>query len=151
MYKVIKDTREQRGWDFPASPYCEGTIIGTLHTGDYTLRGYENVFVIERKGCIVEFAKNIVQNRFEDELIRLEEFRYPFAICEFDLADIINFPNGSGLPYKAREKMRINPYFILKRFIELQIKYKTKFILAGKLYGKELASSIFKRVIESNG
>ena len=48
-YTVIKDTREQNGWSFSQYDKCAGMEIGTLHTGDYTLRGFEDVICIERK------------------------------------------------------------------------------------------------------
>jgi hypothetical protein len=37
-YTVIKDTREQDGWFFSPYDKCDGMEVGTLHTGDYTLK-----------------------------------------------------------------------------------------------------------------
>jgi hypothetical protein len=145
-YTVLRDTREQQGWTFAASKSCEGTQEVKLPTGDYSLLGY-NDFVIERKGTTGEFAKNIVENRFEEELKRMEKIAFPFMVLEFTMAEIINFPKGSGIPINLWPSLRINPFFLLKRFIEFQMQYKTKIILAGK-YGKDIASSLFKRRIE---
>src|SRR5688572_9057132 len=61
LYTVIRDTREQKGWIFEANAYCEGTVIETMKTGDYTLRGLEDRFVVERKRNVAEFAQNILQ------------------------------------------------------------------------------------------
>lgn len=149
-FKVIKDTREQDGWEFHVSSSCTGMEIGTLKTGDYTIEGYEDIVVIERKGKIEEFAANIVQPRFEEELKRLEKFKHPFAVLEFTLHDIINFPASTNIPKNKWHTVKVRPYFILKRFVELQIKYKTKFILAGP-YGLDVAGSIFRRIVETYG
>lgn len=146
-YQVIRDTREQKGWHFPVSPPCLGTVVGTLKTGDYTLKGYEDQFVIERKGSIAEFVENVVQQRFERELQRLEAFPHAFVVLEFTFDDIVNWPLTAAIPERAKQATRLTPQFIMKRFNEFQIMYKTKFILAGE-YGLYVASSLFKRVVE---
>jgi hypothetical protein len=147
MYTVIRDTREQNGWNFIKSTNCAGTIDGKLPTGDYTLQGYEDIFTIERKGSSGEFAKNVVEKRFARELERMEGFTHPFMILEFNMGDILNFPQGSGIPIKCWSQLKINPYFLLKCLIAYQVKFKTKIILAGE-HGQDVASSLFKRVIE---
>ena len=80
---VIRDTREQKtgnGWWFPESSLCAGTVVQTLKSGDYTLEGFEETFVIERKSGTAEIAQNINEGRFVRELERLEEFRFPFLL-----------------------------------------------------------------------
>lgn len=146
-YLVIRDTREQCGWEFAPTENCAGMVDEKLPTGDYTIRGYENLLTIERKGSIAEFAKNIVQGRFEAELIRMESFAFPFMVLEFSMDDIKRFPVGSGIPEGVWKKMRVTRFFILKRLIEFELQYKTKIIFASS-FGKETAASIFKRVIE---
>ncbi len=148
-YRVIRDTREQLGWDFSVSSACEEQIEQTLPTGDYTLVGYEKLFVIERKGTSGEFARNIVQDRFDREMKRLEAFPHAFIVCEFDMLDIQNFPQNSGIPQKHWPKLRVTPQFFLMRFWELQLKYHTRIVLAGQLGGRNAASSLFKRIIEN--
>lgn len=136
---VIKDTREQAGWEFP------GMVIGTLHTGDYTLQGYEKDFIIERKGKLTEFANNVVDPRFERELDRLDDFKWPFLICEFEFSDIMTWPFSAKLPPSLTNKIKISKYFILKRVNEILVNHKTKILFVGK-YGKETAESLFKRI-----
>lgn len=148
-YTVIRDTREQDGWDFPESQYCAGTVVATMKTGDYTLSGFENELCIERKGAISEFAKNIIEERFELELIRLEEFKFPFMVLEFDMNDILLFPKTSTIPKSQWSRVKMSPFFILKKLIEYQVNYKCKIILAGRGNGRTIAGSIFKRVIEN--
>lgn len=146
-YTVLRDTQEQQGWFFSETSYCDGTVEIKLPTGDYTLRGYETLLTIERKGSSGEFARNVVENRFERELKRMDDFAHGFMVLEFTMADLVNFPRNSGIPSHLWPKLKTTSYFIVKRFIEFQMQYKTKIILAGK-YGKDVASSIFKRTIE---
>lgn len=149
-YKVIKDTREQLGWEFNPGPSCDGMTIATLKTGDYSLEGFENKFVIERKGDLSEFSNNITQQRFHDELLRLEEFELPFIVLEFTMEDIYKFPQSTQIPPSKYKYIKITPQFIVKALLDIEVKHKTKIILAGK-YGKEVASSLFKRVCEYYG
>ena len=36
-YEIIRDTREQQGWDFESYDKCKGIIRQKLDTGDYTV------------------------------------------------------------------------------------------------------------------
>jgi ERCC4-type nuclease len=143
-YTIIRDSREHEGegWLFEETACCMGTCIRSLKTGDYTIKGYEDQFVIERKKSISEFAGNVFQNRFEQELKRMEKFKFPFIILEFNMDDLIKWP-----PFYLRNKVRSNGQVILKRLLEFQLQYKTKIIFAGT-HGKEIATSLFKRIIE---
>lgn len=147
MYRVIRDTREQagQGWLFEEGPNCGGTTIQTLKTGDYTIEGFEKALCIERKGTVGEFAQNIVQKRFINELERMRTFAHSFVILEFTLDDLLAFPANSGIPKFLWKKLRISNWFILKKLTEFQLMYPTKFILAG-INGREVAASIFKEV-----
>lgn len=147
-FTVIKDTREQDGWSFGAGKSCAGMDIGTLKTGDYTLRGYENILTIERKGSVAEFAANITQARFEKELERMREFEFPFMVLEFTMDDIMRFPYGAGLPKSKIPFVRVRGPFILRRLMEFQINYPVKIILAGR-HGMDVAHQIFRRVIDA--
>lgn len=148
-YTIIRDTREKKdcGWIFRQSEYCDGTEIKKLDTGDYAIKGYEDFFVIERKGSITEFVQNIVEVRFEKELQRLESVKFPFILLEFELNDIMKFPIGARIPKYKMKYVKIKPAFILKRLCEFQFQYKTKFILCGNS-GKDMAISLFKRFME---
>lgn len=144
MYKVIRDTREKdgHGWTF------QQMEIGTLKTGDYTLVGHEQEIAIERKASVSEISMNIFEKRFENELIRMEDYAYPFLLMEFSMEDVMQFPAGSDIPKYKWKYLKVSPYLILKKILEFQIKYKTKWIFCGK-YGQDVCNSIFKRFIEN--
>jgi DNA excision repair protein ERCC-4 len=146
-YRVIRDTREQAGWSFPAKERCLGTVEGTLPTGDYSLAGYEDVLAVERKGTVAEFAQNVNESRFERELARLDSFMYPFVVLEFDLSDLLRFPEGTNIPRHLWGSLRVTPQFLLKRLNDFQVAHRAHFVFAGR-FGRQFVSSLFKRVVD---
>lgn len=147
-YTILKDSREKKnkGWFFIPDDFVEKMETIKLDTGDYSILGMEKIISIERKGTITEFASNLIQDRFIRELERLEQIPHSFIILEFMMRDLISYPATSGLSPKVRSKIRITGKFLLKKFIELQCKFKTKIIFAGGC-GKEITTAIFKQVV----
>ena len=146
-FTVIRDTSEKKGWYFPETDSCAGMVEGNLYTGDYTIVGAENKVIIERKGSVSEFAININQPRFEDELKRLEDFDIPVLIAEFSFAEIMRFPDG--LPEKVKSQIKVTPSFIIKKIAEYQTTYKTKILFCNDKFGAfTMARSILKRAYE---
>ena len=78
---IIEDTREQT----PLTEWPEGVAVenGTLHTGDYSVKGWENCFAIERKS-LQDLAGTMLggyeahsekpKKRFNRELERMRHF-----------------------------------------------------------------------------
>ena len=112
-YTVIKDTREQDGWFFSSYDKCEGMEIGTLHTGDYTLKGYEDIVCVERKASVSEIAMNLGRKKkpFQEEIERMKDFHFSFLILEFDMNDVLKYPEGSRVPKNARSKVKVTGKF----------------------------------------
>jgi ERCC4-type nuclease len=126
--------------------------ISKLDTGDYSLRGLENIFCIERKGSVSEFANNITEKRFKDVTDRLAHIKHAFLLLEFDLEDILIYPVGSTVPKKMWDKLRITPKFILKHINELQILYNIKVIFCGDASNAEkMALSLMRKIYELHG
>jgi ERCC4-type nuclease len=67
---IIIDNREQQPWEFPGVE----TENGTLTTGDYSIKGYEDRFAIERKS-IDDLARSLGTDRarFEAEIKRAQD------------------------------------------------------------------------------
>lgn len=148
-YLVIRDTREKLGWQFDKSAHCLGTEVRTLETGDYTLDGYEKVFIIERKRSTGELAANLFQARFERELDRLDRFPHAYLVLEFEMADILSFPRNSGIPRSRWKSLKVTSGVLLKRLHEVQIAHPGLRILFVGKHGREALSSLFKRVMEN--
>jgi DNA excision repair protein ERCC-4 len=70
---IITDTREQDPLSFANLP----TETGTLYSGDYSVKGLEEVFAIERK-TIGDIVGSLTsgRDRFMNELHRLRGFRF---------------------------------------------------------------------------
>ena len=153
-FTVIRDTREKedQGWWFAETNYCTGTLQEKLDTGDYSLQGYEDKLCIERKGSISEFANNLVEKRFTDVLDRMKGFPHKYIILEFDLENILCFPEKSGIPKYRWKTLKVTPNFLLKRVADIQVKYNIPIIFCGNKDGAQaMVLSIFKRVIEQYG
>ena len=81
-FTVIKDTREQDGWTFERfdTRYhtCTGMVLQKLETGDYSLKGMENIFCVERKGSVAELAQNLGKDkyRFFAEIERMKSIKH---------------------------------------------------------------------------
>lgn len=141
---IIRDTREQKEggrWTF------QNMVERTVKTGDYTIEGYEDIFTIERKGSSSEFAANLFQDRFERELDRMDDMKYPFVLLEFTMAEIADFPVGSGIPEWKWKDLKVSNKLFMKKFVEAQMRHKAHFILCGS-NGQFVARSLFKRILE---
>lgn len=150
-FTAIRDSREQSGyWTFRLSEHCTGTEVKGLKTGDYTLCGFEDKLCIERKGCIAEFAANLMQARFDRELQRMEEFPHAFILLEFTLDDLLGYPRTANIPARIKNKIKIRGSFLLKKLIELELKYKVKVIFCGN-EGQKVALQIFKEIYSKYG
>lgn len=105
------------------------------------------MFVIERKGNISELANNLLTDRFWAELDRLESFRWPFIICEFNMSDVFEFPLTTNIPKQKWPELKMTPQLYIRKLLEIETRYKTRIIFAGA-YGRETAISLFKRILE---
>jgi len=147
-YQVVRDTLEKagKGWLFEPEGDCIGTAQGNLIKGDYSLKGFENRFTIERKGSTAEFSHNLYEARFEDELCRMDLMDFPYLFLEFQLDDIYTFPVNSGVPRYLWEKLKMTPKLFLKRFLELQLNHPNIKIMFVGDKGPETAAALFKYI-----
>ena len=145
---ILKDTREQLGWMFEEDDRFAGTRLEKLDTGDYTIEGLHDFFVIERKGNVSEWAGNITQDRFFDELDRLAKIPHAYILCEFSMRDLLNFPLGSGIPKHKQKFVKVTGKFLLSRTLAFQIKYGVKVLFCDNtILGKQVAMGLFKNIL----
>lgn len=137
--KIIRDSRENRGWHFPNQK------VKKLETGDYSIVGLEDFFTIERKGKVAEFAGNLVSARFRRELQRMIKMPHGFIFLEFTFYDLANFPYTSDVPKHKWGKIRNKGPQLVKLFLELQLSYRLPFLFVGR-DGKGLAEEMFKKM-----
>jgi hypothetical protein len=171
-YTVIKDTREQEGWFFTSYDRCEGMEVNTLHTGDYTLKGFEDVVCVERKASVSEIATNLGKKKkaFYNEMERMRDFNFRYLLLEFSALDVIDYPLsllGEGdrelyklyksgeidLPdfkrFRIVEQTKISGKYLIKSLMELSIRYDINVMFCGNKNGAFLiCNSLFKRLNE---
>jgi len=150
---ILRDNREQTPWEF--SNFDVEVVPTTLKTGDYTIQGYENIFVCERKATTGELAINIGKKwkAFSNELTRMEQFKERYLICEFPLGYIYDFPAYSGIPIKEWKFLKIKSEFLAKRIEDIISEFNIKVIFTeNKLEAErkfiEIASEIIRRYSE---
>lgn len=171
-YRVIKDTREKDGWFFSKYDKCEGMDVSTLHTGDYTIKGYEDVICIERKASVSEIAMNLGKKKsaFYREMERIKDYDFKYMLLEFSASDVINYPQSllsdsdkdiyrrakSGeiaLPdfkrFHVVDQTKISGKYLLKCLLEISIKYEINVMFCdNKDNAFIVCNSIFKRLNE---
>lgn len=128
---ILQDTREQKPWDFTKYGYDQR--VGTVKTGDYTVEGYEDFLVCERKASTNELSLNVGSKWkvFSKELVRMQAVPYRYIICEFPLSHIYNFPAYSSIPKKNWRQLRVTADFLSKRVEEITDNYNIPIIFAG--------------------
>lgn len=105
---IIEDTREQTPLtDWPETVAVEN---GTLHTGDYSIKGWENCFTVERK-TLEDFAGTMIggyeahsekpKKRFNRELERMRHFDCAAVIVTATPAELIEFKHNCGMDAHA--------------------------------------------------
>ena len=150
-YRVIKDTREKRGWYFRADGECLGYIEHKLNTGDYSVEGYEDKISIERKGSIDEFANNVKQPRFFRELERLNKIEHAYLVLEFGMFDLLKYPETSKLNPKQKALLRINAGYLFKQLMKIYNDYPNIKIVfcGGKIHAFLFTQKLFESIINA--
>jgi DNA excision repair protein ERCC-4 len=84
--KIVIDSREQNPLAFPRLQ----AVPGTLYAGDYSIRGLQASFAIERKSIddLANCCMGANRERFEHELLRLRGYRFRRLLVVGTRADI---------------------------------------------------------------
>jgi Lhr-like helicase len=116
---IIQDTHEKTPWDLTFYGFQQ--VARHLVTGDYSVEGLEDAIVIERKKTPAELAKNLgyERDRFERELLRMEDYRFRYLICEFTAEELAKFPVGANIPAYLKRKIRIKGKYMISRINQL--------------------------------
>jgi ERCC4-type nuclease len=139
---IVRDSREQKGcgWQFRASANCEGMEETKLDVGDYTIKGYEDKLMIERK-TIGDLWNTLGRDweRFLREMERAKNHRMKYLIIEGNLNDI-----NKGYIYS-----KVPPENIHAKLISLQVKHNVHVIFAGREdlareYVRNLMAKLFR-------
>ena len=140
---IVIDTREQRPWSFP--PHID-VETGTLHTGDYAIKGDEANFAVERKSGD-DFVATVSSGwpRFCREIKRMEEARFAAkaVIVETDFETFCyRIRQGVILP-PDHEHIRCTPQFLMKRIAQLTMRGVSVIFAGNADYGSAIALRLF--------
>lgn len=130
-FTILVDSREQQEIMWPKDECYDQIITTKLTTGDYTLAGFEDKLIIERKANVAEIAQNITEDRFPRLLERMTAAKYKFMVFEFGLDDVMIYPVGSSIPKHMWNKIRIKPSFILSFLTKIQVRYGIHILFCG--------------------
>ena len=134
---IWRDTREQKGWKLEGYPVEDKG----LSVGDYQIAN-SDLLVIERKGTVSEFWKDLVMKRkkFFQKTENMCIFQRSVIICEFSYTDFLQRP--------VFFKQNISPFFVMKSVWELYIKYNVPTLFFDN---EEIAESSVKSLIKRAG
>lgn len=152
-FKIIRDTREQdgKGWKFRASANCTGMEIVKLNVGDYTVKGLEDILMIERKsfGDLWNTLGNPINyKRFLREMDRAKNHKVKYLIIEATLADVDGgyhwYQRGIG-----KRKSKVTSANIHAKLISLQVKHNVHVVFAGRMdkarvYARRVMDKVFR-------
>lgn len=148
-FTILQDTRENHPWNFEPADFFD-VEVQKLDTGDYTIKGMEDILCIERKATSNEIATNICEMRFEREIERMLKFKHKFIICEFSYSTLLKYPYESGIPQNRILQVRIHVNFILKKLFEYQTRGIHVLFCDNAKNASHAAFNIMKRVVGTN-
>lgn len=146
--------------------------LGTMHTGDYTLKGYEDIVCIERKASVSEIAINLGKKKstFYNEMERMKDFHFRYMLLEFSASDVVGYPQNLlseqdkinyerykrgeikkpiGKRFDIVNQTRISGKYLIKALMEISIKYEVQILFCdNKANAFLICNSIFKRLNE---
>ncbi len=107
-FTIVCDTREQAVYKFTAiddgeNPLVVQTEVATLHTGDYSIKGFEKRITLERKS-LADFYGSIGggHEREEAKASRMVTYEYAAYVIEADLREVFDCRDTKVLPASVR-------------------------------------------------
>lgn len=131
---VIVDTREQNPLWLP-KPMKDLVIMrGTLSNGDYSIRGYEDKFAIERKQNDIFAYLTSEREKTKLKLERLMAYEFKALVIEFEESEL----------YMPHFFTDISPEVIRQSLVSFEIKYGVHVFYGGR---KELERKVLDWMI----
>ncbi|MCI0560825.1 MAG: ERCC4 domain-containing protein [Nitrososphaera sp.] len=143
-FTIIQDSREKKPWCFSATGSIDNVEVAKLDTGDYSIKGFEKSFMIERKASVDELFVNLgVQwARFEREMERAKPYKYKYLVIEASLSQI----------YQGSNYSKMSGRFIMARLLYIMFKYGVVPLFIGKSQNTEMfIVQLMKMAIHEEG
>lgn len=123
---IIIDSREQTPIEFQPEVKTER---GTLQSGDYSIKGLEHLFSVERKS-IADLVGSLTsgRDRFERELHRLRGFRFRRLLIIGHRSELL----------AGKYRSKASPKSILSSLNAFEIRYNIPVVFANEMAAAEL-------------
>lgn len=133
---IVRDSREQRGFDFLSCSADLSVEDGTLQSGDYSLKGFENKVSVERKS-LADLIMSIStdRDRFLRELDRAKGLESFCIVCEGSWSDLT----------QGRYRSRMAPAAASATCAAIMSRYHIPIHFAGSREAAELFTAQFLR------
>jgi ERCC4-type nuclease len=110
---VVIDTREQAPLWLPKPPKDLVVTRSTLNNGDYSIKGFEKCFAIERKSADLFAYLTSEREKTKAKLVRLKEYEFKALVIEYDECELF-------MPHLFTD---ISPEVIRQSIVSFEIKY----------------------------
>lgn len=131
---LIIDTREKMPWDFEGDEAFEDVVYEKLDGGDYSIRGMEDIIVVERKATVDELFMNFTKDkkRIHAEFERLKEHKFKIVVVEETCDDIMN-PHHYYVNKKNinRQSPKMPVAVVTSNLTKLMLEYDAHIIFGG--------------------
>ena len=137
-FTIIQDTREQNPWEFSPKVDVE---VRTLGVGDYSLKGFTERIVIERKSMSdLMGSMTHGRERFKRELRRMQSYNLAVLVVEGSWQDII----------LGNYRSRMSPASAVGTIVSFIWKYGVMPVLAGtREHAALVAETILRQYAEN--
>jgi len=129
---MIRDSREKKPWDYSRDTSFGGQEVAALKSGDYSIKGLENVITIERKKDANELIANFTtdKDRLYREIERLKEYKFAAIVIEQSLTQLLNADNYFiSKRYKNR---KVPVAIVIQNLIKIMVEHGILIVFAGK-------------------
>lgn len=145
-FTVLADDREKNPWCLPFKVETK-----RLRTGDYTIKGYEDVIAIEKKSGLIELLTDLsngYRKTFERFLKRMSVFPIKCMVVEDVLNERSISRALSHIHYKSGGKARLTERTVYYWIAEITMTYNIPIVFADKMTVLNVLPDLFKRAVE---
>ena len=136
---IAVDTREQQPYKFKG----HASVRKKLDAGDYSIKGFEKLIGIERKGSTTDFRMSLGRNhkRFMRELDRLRPYICKVIVVESTLQEVLHPP---------RLYDRVHPNSIMGSIVKITVDYDIPILFCnGRRRAEEVTLKLLQRFYEN--
>lgn len=146
QFAVLVDDREKKAWSLPYKVEKK-----RLKTGDYTIKGFEEVIAIEKKSGLVELLNDLANGyrpTFVRFLKRLSKYPVKCIVVEDTLSELSINRALTHIRKKSRGRARLTSRSIYYWVAEIVTKYGIPIVFVGKRAKMDLLPEIFRAAFE---